>query len=353
LNYLFIINTEGQVHTWKGVIRKLVEKGDYVSIYGRDYGRTLEVLSEEGFKFRPFKPTRSKAFKALDIFKHITLGFKARFSFKPAFVLGFGVDASVFAIVAGATSIIFTDSEPLGMQNTLMRILSTCIITPQKFTIDLGKKHIRIPSYKELAYLHPDHFSPDESIIKELGIEKGQQYAILRFNAFDAVHDVGRKGFTLQDKYNLVECLGKFAKVFISSESDLPEELKQYELPVSYNRVHDVLYYSNLLIADTGTMAVEASVLGTPSIMCLSNYDEFSNFIELEKEYNLMYCFKDPRQAIKKAVELIQQPGLKAEWQKKREKLLKEKIDLTAFMVEFIERWPQSFNEQTARQVSK
>ena len=40
---------------------------------------------------------------------------------------------------------------------------------------------------------------------------------------------------------------------------------------------------------------------------------------------------------------LIQKPNLKEEWKKKREKLLKDKIDVTAFMVWFIKNYPESF----------
>lgn len=346
MNYLFIINTEGQVHTWKNTIRALVRTGSVVTIFARDYGRTLELLAEEGFEYKSFKPKKSKKFKALDIFKHIFFGFRARFKNKPDFILGFGVDASIMAKVAGSKSIIFSDSEPIGIQNKLVRMLSDCIITPQKFTADLGKKHIRTPSYKELAYLHPNHFSPDGSIVEELGLKKGQKYAILRFNAFDALHDIGRKGFTIEDKYALVEHLKPYARVFISSEVELPEDLKKYDLPVSFKRIHDVLFYSDLLVTDTQTMATEAAILGTPTIRC-NNFvgpNDMSNFIELKKSYGLLYSSSDSRQAIEKAVELIQQPDLKVEWQNKREKLLEEKIDLTSFMVDFIEQYPDSLN---------
>ena len=44
-----------------------------------------------------------------------------------------------------------------------------------------------------------------------------------------------------------------------------------------------------------------------------------------------------------KALELIQQPDLKEKWAKKRQRLLADKIDVTQFMVDFIEHYPQSF----------
>ena len=38
----------------------------------------------------------------------------------------------------------------------------------------------------------------------------------------------------------------------------------------------------------------------------------------------------------------MHQPDVKALWQAKRERLLKEKIDIAAFMVWFIEQYPES-----------
>ena len=69
------------------------------------------------------------------------------------------------------------------------------------------------------------------------------------------------------------------------------------------------------------------------------------NFIELEEKYGLMYNYNDSDKAIKKAVELIQKPDAKDEWSKKREILSKDKIDVTAFMVWFIEKYPESFEK--------
>ena len=59
----------------------------------------------------------------------------------------------------------------------------------------------------------------------------------------------------------------------------------------------------------------------------------------------MVYSFKNKEDGVKKAPELIKKPDLKQEWQKKREKLLKDKIDVTKFMVDFIENYPASFRE--------
>jgi len=219
----------------------------------------------------------------------------------------------------------------------------------------LGKKHIRFAGYKELAYLHPNRFTPDPSIYEELGIDKGDKYVILRFNAFDAVHDIGRKGFSLQDKRRLVEALGKYARVFITSESPLSGEFEQYRITTPPEKIHDLLYYATLLIGDTQTMTTEAAVLGTPAIRCNSfvGPNDMGNFIELENKYDLIYSFREPDKAIQKALELLQQAGLKEKWAKKHQRLLSDKIDVTGFMVDFIENYPQSFYKYRERSTSE
>ena len=91
-------------------------------------------------------------------------------------------------------------------------------------------------------------------------------------------------------------------------------------------------------------MITEAGILGTPAIRCNSfvGENDMSNFKELEEKYGLIFNFKDPEKAIAKAIDLIQQPNLKIQWDKKRQKLLEEKIDITGFMIWFIENYPHS-----------
>ena len=46
------------------------------------------------------------------------------------------------------------------------------ILTPKSFTTDLGEKQIRINSFKELAYLHPNWFRPNRDVLGLLNIPK-------------------------------------------------------------------------------------------------------------------------------------------------------------------------------------
>ncbi len=344
---LFCINTPAQAHTWRYVIENLVRKGHKVRILARDYGSTAGILINAGLQAYTFRPVKKKYLRLFEIIPHLYNGLKVSKGFVPTIIVGFGVDAALTAGLLRRPCIVFTDGEPIPIQHFLTKLFSSVILAPNCFTKDLGKRYVRIHGYKELAYLHPNYFKPDPSIYDELKINRGERYVILRLNVFDAVHDIGKHGLNVAAQYSLVQELNKYARVFISPEGSLDKELEGYRLSIPYERIHHALYYAQLLVTDTQTMTTEAAILGTPAVRCNSfvGPDDMGNFIELEEKYGLIYSFRETDRAIQKAIELIQQPDLKEQWAEKRKKLLTDKIDVTQFMVDFIENYPDSFKE--------
>jgi len=53
--------------------------------------------------------------------------------------------------------------------------------------------------------------------------------------------------------------------------------------------------------------------------------------------FNYTESEEDQQKAIVKGVELLTTPGIKEELQKRRDKMLAEKIDVTVWLVDFIE----------------
>jgi predicted glycosyltransferase len=214
------------------------------------------------------------------------------------------------------------------------------IFTPSNFGKDLGKKQVRINGYKELAYLHPNHFTPDKSVFDGLDVNENDKYIVMRFVAWKAGHDIKRKGFDLETKIRFVKELEKYAKVYISSETELEDELEAYRISIPPEKMHDFLYFAQMMVGDSQTMTTEAAVLGTPAVRCNSfvGENDMANFIELENKYGLIFNFNDPEKALQKAVEVLQTPNVKAEWEEKRDALLNDKVDVSAFMVDFIEK---------------
>jgi len=80
-------------------------------------------------------------------------------------------------------------------------------------------------------------------------------------------------------------------------------------------------------------------MLGVPAIYL----NAFSiGTLEEEARFGLLFSFRNSAGVIEKAIELLNNPALKEEFQLRQRKMLSEKIDVTAFLVWFIENYPES-----------
>ncbi len=347
-----IIYTPAQVHFYKNIIKRLRNDGNEVYVLARGYGETLNLLNELQIPYYSFtKAPASKLGKALNLPLDVSRAYRYLHARGVEVVTGYGIINTLTSRLLGAIDIVYNDSEPIAappsytMQVRIFKLLTNAIITPSSFRESLGRKQVKVDSFKEMAYLHPAYYQPNDNIYELLGINKSEPFTLLRFNAFDAVHDVGIKGFSSGDKIELVRELEKYGHVFISAEGAVPEEIKPNVLRIPKNRIHDVIYYAKLLVTDTQTMATEAALLGTPTIRCNSfvGPKDMGNFIELENTYGLMFNYNDTRKAINKALELVAIKDLDAIWQQKMNNLMSNSVDINDFMVWFIENYPESF----------
>jgi predicted glycosyltransferase len=340
MNILFFVNTPAQVHEFKYVARTLETKGNRIMILARDYECTLPLLDAYGLRYEVYGKARKRGYRrALELIPYVRKAHRLAKKFKPDVIVGTGIIAAYTSVLFRKPCIVFTDTETPSLEHFLFKPFVKAIYTPYCFRKDLGRKHIRYNGFKELTYLHPDYFQPDASIYNLLGINNGESYVILRLNPLDAFHDVGIGGFSFEDKLALVKALEPYARVFISSEAGPESGLEKYAIGIPAHRIHDAEYYAQLLITDAGTMLTEAAILGTPGIHCSGYVAKrcLGNLVELEENYQLIFSYSDPSQAITKAVDLIKQPDLKKQWQEKRQVLLADKIDVLKFMVEAIE----------------
>lgn len=225
------------------------------------------------------------------------------------------------------------------------------ILTPSALAHeDRGKQRIAHPSYHELAYIHPNRFRPDPDVLTELGLTPGDAYFVLRFNAFKAHHDGGAKGLTLDQKIELVDFLKRFGRVLITTERTIEPELALYQLPISPEKIHTLLYYATLFVGDSQTMTTEAALLGTPAIKLNTFAGQLSIPNEIEQKYQLCYSFQpDNFPAMMRTVkELALNSDSKAVWQDRKESMLADKVDLTSFLTALILNYPQSVAEAKA-----
>lgn len=219
------------------------------------------------------------------------------------------------------------------------------LLTPESLNGKRKKKDtIYYAGFHELAYLYPSRFEPDPRILHEAGLSPNEKYFILRFNSFKAHHDVGVQGLSLQIKRKLISLLMQYGKVFITSESEIDSEFENYQIRIAPHKIHSFIYYATMLIGDSQTMTSEAAVLGTPAIRSNTFVGRIAYLEEEEHKYNLTYGFKpdETEKMFAKIIELLKVSNLKEEWQKRRQRMLTDKIDVTAFLIWFVENFPES-----------
>lgn len=334
------------VHLFKNTIWKLKSMGHQVKVTARDKDVTLKLLNELEIEHEVrgvLKP--SLISKATDMVRVNIKMMKIARDFKPDLMLGVhNPYIAQVSRVLGIPSIIFTDSEPVPIADFLTFPFTKVIVTTTTYRKELGKKQMKVNSFKELSYLHPSHFTPDSTVLEKLGLKPGERFAVLRLISWEASHDVDEGGFSLEDKQRLIDSLKDKVKIFISSERELPESMKKYQLKLPANKFHDLLNYASILITDGQTVTTEAACLGVPAVRCNSfvGEDDMGNFIELENKYDLIYSVKEPEKAIEISLELLDRPGIKEEWRVKKEKMLADKLDLSDFFTNLISGWPES-----------
>jgi len=346
MNIIFDINHPAHVHLYRNVYKMLVEKGHEVLVVVKEIPSAMKLLDLYGIPYVSIgKKDDAIGKKGLDqlVFDrrllklvrqhHVDLG------------VGSSINIPHVSKLSRIKSIILDDDddevEPLFVKfgHPFADVILSPIDTPRR-----SKKTVYVNAYHELAYLHPNRFQPDPSVLKDAGVEEGEAYFILRFNAFKAHHDVGVVGLTIENKRRLVDYLCSKGKVFITTERDIDDEFKPYQLKVSPEKAHSLIYYATMLVGDSQTMTSEAAVLGTPAIRCNTFVGRIHYLEEEEHKYGLTYGFRPnhSEEMFQKIEELLSMPDLKEEWQRRRQNMLSEKIDYASFLTWFIENYPDS-----------
>ena len=337
------INHPADVHFFKNFIREMEKRGHAILITASRKEISYRLLDNYGFPYEKLGSYgKSLAEKMINIPLLDIRMFLAAKKFRPDIFVGFGsIRASHAAKLLGKPCINFEDTDHATWEHRLYVPFADVVITPRCFRKDFGKKQIKIDTYKELFYLHPDYFTPDSSVLADAGITPGERFSVVRFVAWDAQHDLGQKG--IHNREEIVDTLEKYGKVFITSEVTLPDNLKKYQIPVPLEKLHDLLYFATLYFGEGSTTAAEAAMMGTPSVYVSSLAGGLGYVSDLEHQYELMYNFNGQEPALAKAVGFLKNPQIKEEWHKKRDIFLEDKLNPTRFLVWFVETYPESF----------
>jgi uncharacterized protein len=343
LRIIVDIGHPAHVHYFKNMIHILQKKGHQFLVTARDKDMAHYLLHHENIHFYSRgKGSDSILGKIIYLIKADIWMHKLAKTFKPDLFISFGSPYATHAAkLTGTFNIIFDDTENAIFGQAFYRPFTRWVYSPKSFIRSFGYHHVKFDSYMELCYLHPNYYKTDSNIKNELGLSKGDKYVILRFVSWNAHHDIGQYGMSLQSKINAVKSFAKHCQVFISSEGVLPKELEKYRFPLAPERMHFALSEASLFFGESATMASESAVLGTPAIYIDNTGRGYTT--EQQEKYGIVWNFsgsdKDQDDAINQGVHLLINDQ-KEKFVGIRATIHAEKIDLTAYMVKLIETFP-------------
>ena len=266
-------------------------------------------------------------------------------AFRPTFILSnLSIHSSWISYLFRITHIAFIDTEHRRVLDYVTLPFADVKMTPRAYQRCLGQNHIRYDGNHEVTYLHPLRYRANSSIREKLGLEADEKYVILRFVGWHAFHDVGLTGLDLAKKLQLVKQLSRARRVFISSETALPESLLPFLLKIPVERMHDALACADAYIGEGGTMASEAACLGTPAVYLNSLR---LGYVDEEERYGLLQQYAGFDKNVLKNILLT---GKSAEHEKNRTQFWRFQIDVTDFIVQFLGAYPHSlYQDQIER----
>jgi predicted glycosyltransferase len=336
----FDVGHPAHVHLFKNAVRSLSADGHEVAVTSREKEMTTTLLDAYGIEHTVLSERGSGTLATVaewGLRELRTVRFARRFD--PDVVVSRLIPTAVHAAkLSGAASVVFADTENVETVARATVPLIDHFCTPESYRHDYGSCHRRHPGVQELAYLHPDRFSPDRETLREHGVDPDGPYFVLRFAALDAHHDGERRGLPAETKRELVAELSERGAVYVSSEDGLPPGLDGHEVPVPPEWIHDLLAEADVLATDSVTMASEAGLLGTPAVRYEAPAVEgvLGALVELE-DRGLVELTTDEAGLRRHSLALADDGDAGAQWSERRDRYLEESIDVTGYVLDVVE----------------
>ncbi|NLO85564.1 MAG: DUF354 domain-containing protein [Clostridiales bacterium] len=331
------------VHQFRYILKQMEERGDEVLAFVAEKDGNTKLLDSYGIPYiRCAKSTGTNVIQKGLLFIGLSIRFTwSALRFKPDIMIGRAAPMlAVAAFVSGKPHLLYEDTEVSKFSLRICKRLSTKLLTPRTFLTDLGEKQERLDTYKELFYLHPSVFTPDKQVLRDAKFNPDEDYILLRFVAWNASHDIGKRGLDDAGKIAMVKRFSKYGKVYVSAEGDVPKELEPYMLKTPYAMIHHVLAFAKLVYSEGATMASEAVVLGTHALYV--NTIVSGSTREQCERFHLLYNFNEGEDRYERAAvqaeELLQMPDLVEVGYEKQKKLLEEKVDINSYYISEMDR---------------
>ena len=346
---LVYLGHPAQYHFIKHALGKWRQNGNEIKVLIKTKDILEDLLKEDGVEYVNIQ-SQPRGNGKLDIlmasFRRTKTVLNIAKKFKADVLIG--TDSSVAQVAwmlkRPAITVLEDDYAVIKNLAKLTYPFTSCILVPSVCRVgQYENKKVGYSGYMKLAYLHPTWFTPEKAILSKYGLP--DRYILIRLAKLSAHHDVGIKGLNLDLVHGVISKAEQYGyRAYITSETYSDVSLQPYQLRIAYRDIHHILAFAGLLVSDSQSMSVEAAMLGVPSVRFSDFAGRISVLEELEQTYHLTFGIPTdkPEQLVEKVDSLLSDTKLRETFQKNRELLLKDKIDVTAFLTWFIENYPES-----------
>jgi len=349
MKILFYLGHPAHFHLFKNVIFNLGNKGNEITVLIKKKDILEDLLQRSGIKYLNILPEGRKDNKA-----GIALGMLKRdwrlFGFcirnRPDLMLGTSTEIGHVGTLLRIPTINVNedDADVVPLYSKISYPWSKHILSP--VVCNNGKwerKSLKYEGYHELAYLHPGNFTPDPEIVKSY-FPVDKTYFLIRFAMLTAHHDAGIRGITNELAMRIIKILEPNGSVYITSERPLEPEFEKYRMKIDPLDIHHIMAFASIYIGDSQTMAAESGVLGVPFIRFNDFVGRIGYLNELENKYQLGYGISpsEPDKLLEIINSLVRMENCAEIFRERLKDMLKEKINLAAFIVWLIENYPAS-----------
>jgi predicted glycosyltransferase len=337
MKILVEITHPAHVHFFRNAVSLLEKKGHTIAVTARRKDVTIELLNNFNIPFTLLSSLGKSKFalvKELAVRDFRLWNFCRKF--KPDILTGIsGVFAAHVGFLLRKPVVVWDDTEIATLAHKIAYPFVTAVYCPDCYYKKLGKKQKFYAGCHELAYLHPNRFSPDPQLVRSLGIDTSQKYCIIRFVSWQAHHDIGQSGITDTEKIELVKRISAYARPYITSEKPLPAELEEFRLSIPVHQIHHLMAFASLCVTEGATMASESGILGVPTIYINPLK---AGTINEQAEYGLLSQITEYQKILETSTAYLNDTTAKEKAKANRERFISNKIDVTAFIVDTLEK---------------
>ncbi|MFM7683946.1 MAG: DUF354 domain-containing protein [Bacteroidota bacterium] len=324
-------------HLFKNLIFSLPEKDVLIVISNKDILKKLleenkikyQLLAEYGHK----QSTFSKWIKLVrTTWKLLQITKKS----KPDVLIGCLSQIAWVGFLTRKKTLFFAEDDfaYTSIQCRITYPFVTNVLTAEEVNVGpFSKKQLKYPAYHKLAYLHPEVFQKETSILEKYQISI--PYFIVRIVSLSAHHDSNIEGVSESILDQIIEKLSLHGRVILSSEKKLDNRYQPFLLPIEVSDMHQLMSQAKGIVSDSQSMSVEACMLGIPNIRINSFKGKISVLNNLETRYNLTKSVTSSEFKIQD-LDYVLYADM-SEFEKNRERLLRDKINPTPFYLKQIE----------------